>query len=35
MKFIQQKLIDVYIIEPEPFEDNRGALRRHYCKKEK
>jgi len=34
MKFIQQKLIDVYIIEPEPFEDNRGALRRHYCKKE-
>lgn len=34
MKFIKQKLINVFIIEPQPFEDNRGALRRHYCEKE-
>ena len=34
MKFIKQKLIDVYIIQPQPFEDSRGALRRHYCEKE-
>ena len=34
MKFIKQKLINVFIIEPQPFEDHRGALRRHYCEKE-
>ena len=34
MKFLKQSLSDVYIIEPEPFKDNRGALRRHFCENE-
>ena len=34
MKFSKQKLTGVYIIEPEPHEDKRGMLRRHFCQKE-
>lgn len=34
MKFLKQKIKDVFIIKPEPFEDKRGAFRRHFCKKE-
>jgi len=34
MKFVEQELKGVYIIKPEPREDKRGMLRRHFCKKE-
>jgi len=34
MKFIPQKLPGVFLIEPEPFVDDRGMLRRHFCQKE-
>lgn len=34
MKFYEQDLPGVWLIEPEPFVDNRGALRRHFCQKE-
>lgn len=34
MKFIEQKLKGVYIIEPTPFSDERGVFRRHFCHKE-
>ena len=34
MKFREQKLQGVYLIEPEPHEDKRGMLRRHFCQKE-
>ena len=34
MIFKKQKIEDVLIISPEPFTDNRGLLRRHYCQKE-
>ena len=34
MKFSEQKLEGVYLIEPEPHEDKRGMLRRHYCQRE-
>jgi dTDP-4-dehydrorhamnose 3,5-epimerase len=34
MKFIEQKLKGVYIIEPTPFTDERGVFRRHFCYKE-
>ena len=34
MKFTEQKLSGVYIIEPEPYEDERGMLRRHFCQRE-
>ena len=34
MKFSQQKIEGVYLIVPEPFTDERGLLRRHFCKKE-
>lgn len=34
MKFHQQKLPGVYVIEPEPFQDERGVFRRHFCEKE-
>ena len=34
MKFIKQNIDGVYLIQPEPFEDKRGMLRRNYCKKE-
>mgnify|MGYP000222829038 CR=1 FL=1 len=34
MKFTEQKLSGVYIIEPEPHVDERGMLRRHFCQQE-
>ena len=34
MKFIEQKLKGVYLIEPTPFKDERGIFRRHFCFKE-
>lgn len=34
MKFYQQKIKGVYLIEPEPFTDKRGMYRRHFAKEE-
>jgi dTDP-4-dehydrorhamnose 3,5-epimerase len=34
MKFFKQKLPGVFIIEPEPFVDDRGVFRRHFCQRE-
>ena len=34
MKFTKQKLNGLYVIEPEPYTDERGMLRRHFCKRE-
>ena len=34
MKFHEQKLAGVYIIEPKPFADDRGVFRRHFCDRE-
>lgn len=34
MKFKQQKINGVYLIEPEPFIDSRGMYRRHFCQNE-
>lgn len=34
MKFYKQKINNIYLIEPEPFIDNRGIYRRHFCQKE-
>lgn len=34
MKFLEQKIEGVFLIEPEPFEDKRGLLRRHFCQNE-
>jgi dTDP-4-dehydrorhamnose 3,5-epimerase len=34
MKFHEQELKGVWLIEPEPYVDDRGALRRHYCARE-
>ncbi len=34
MKFIEQEIANVFLIEPEPFIDDRGSFRRHFCKKE-
>lgn len=34
MKFIKQKIKDVWLINPSPFVDNRGIFRRHFCKNE-
>lgn len=34
MKFIEQKLNGVFIIEAEPFIDDRGAFRRNFCEEE-
>ncbi len=34
MKFLKQKIEDVCLIEPEPFIDNRGLLRRNFCGRE-
>jgi dTDP-4-dehydrorhamnose 3,5-epimerase len=34
MKFHEQKLAGVYLIEPAPFKDDRGVFRRHFCDKE-
>ncbi len=34
MKFFEQKIAGVFLIEPQPFADERGVFRRHFCKKE-
>jgi len=34
MKFKEQKIKGVFIIESEPFMDDRGVFRRHFCEKE-
>ena len=34
MKFIEQKIGGVFLIEPEPFADQRGVFRRHFCESE-
>jgi len=34
MKFTEQNLNGVYTIEPEPYTDDRGLLRRHFCQRE-
>jgi len=34
MKFSQENIKGVFIIEPEPFMDERGVFRRHFCEKE-
>lgn len=34
MKFHKQKLNGLYLIEPEPFIDDRGIYRRHFCARE-
>lgn len=34
MIFHEQKLPGIYIIEPEPYCDDRGLLRRHFCRRE-
>lgn len=34
MKFFEQKIPNVYLIEPEPFMDKRGLLRRNFCHRE-
>ena len=34
MKFYEQQLKGVYLIEPTPFKDERGVFRRHFCKRE-
>lgn len=34
MKFLPQELPGVYVIEPEPFVDDRGMFRRHFCQRE-
>jgi len=34
MKFSEQQIEGVYLIEPEPYKDERGMLRRHFCQNE-
>ncbi len=34
MEFFEQQLNGVFIIEPEPFVDDRGVFRRHFCEQE-
>lgn len=34
MKFFEQEIKGVWLIEPEPSVDHRGILRRHFCQKE-
>lgn len=34
MKFFKQFIPGVFIIEAEPFMDERGVFRRHFCEKE-
>lgn len=34
MKFFEQDVSGVFIIEPESFIDERGIFRRHFCEKE-
>ena len=34
MKFVKKDIKDMYVIEPEPFQDERGAFSRVYCEDE-
>jgi len=34
MKFYEQKIKGVWLIESEPFKDHRGMFFRHFCQKE-
>lgn len=34
MKFYEQEISGVWVIEAEPFTDNRGVFRRHFCQQE-
>lgn len=34
MKFFEQKIKGVWLIEQEPFVDERGEFRRHFCQRE-
>ena len=34
MKFYEERIQGVFRIEPEPFKDERGVFRRHFCVKE-
>ena len=34
MNFTEQNIKGVYLIEPDPHEDDRGMLRRHFCQNE-
>ena len=34
MRFYEQKIKGVFLIEPQPFADERGMFRRHFCNKE-
>ena len=34
MNFIEQEISGVFLIEPEPFSDDRGLFRRHFCSRE-
>ena len=34
MKFIEQNIEGIYLIEPEPYKDQRGMLRRTFCQDE-
>lgn len=34
MKFTEQKIKGVFLIEAEPFSDFRGIFRRHFCQQE-
>lgn len=34
MKFNEQIIKGVYLIDPTPFEDERGVFRRHFCSEE-
>ena len=31
MKFIKQKIKNLYLIKPSPFKDRRGIFRRNFC----
>lgn len=34
MIFLVTEIPNVYVIKPEPFSDERGLFRRHFCRKE-
>ena len=34
MKFTEQKIKGVYLIQPEPFRDERGSFARQFCRRE-
>ncbi len=34
MRFVEQKIKGCFLIEAQPFQDDRGVFRRHFCAKE-